>query len=75
MDGNGLRERRPKEPDKEPDKDHNDDIQSHLEGRESEKTFGRTPDGTGKSIVWRFICGRVKLVSGFVTGNTSQSEG
>lgn len=45
MDGNGLRERRPKEPNKE----HNDDMQSGLEEGKGEKTRGRTPDGTGQS--------------------------
>lgn len=50
MDGHGLRERGLKEP----DKDQNDDIQLHLEERKSEKTFGRTPDGAGESIVWLF---------------------
>ena len=44
MDGNGLRERRPKELNKE----HNGDMQSRLEEEKSEKTRGRTPDGIGQ---------------------------
>ncbi len=47
MNGDGLRERRPKEPNKE----HDDDMQPQSEKRKSEKTCGRTPDGTGKSII------------------------
>lgn len=47
MDGNCVRERRPKES----TKDHNDEMQYHAEEREDEKTCGRTPDGTGKSAI------------------------
>ena len=71
MDGNGLRERRPKMP----DNDCNDDMHLHSEERKNEKTFGRTPDGTGKSIVKCCVSGRLELVSGFVTGKASQNEG
>lgn len=71
MDGNGLRERRPKEPNKE----HKDDTKSHSEEMKSEKTRGRTPDGTGESVISCFNYGRVKLFHGFVTGKASQGEG
>lgn len=71
MDGTGLRERRPKEP----DKDHNDDMQPHLGERKNEKTFGRTPDGTGESIIYCFMYRCVELVNGFIMGKTSHSEG
>ena len=47
MDRNGLRERRPKEL----KEDHNDNIQPNWEEGKSEKTCGRTPDGTGESII------------------------
>lgn len=50
MNGDGLRERRPKEPTK-PNKEHDIDMQRQSEKRKSEKTCGRTPDGTGKSII------------------------
>ena len=58
IDGNGLRERKLREP----TKDQNDDMQSPSEERKVEKTYGRTPDGTGESLIQYFIKGRVKLV-------------
>ena len=71
MDGNGLRERRPKEPNTE----HKDDMKSRSEEIKSEKIRGRTPDGTGESVTSCFNYGRVKLVHGFVMGKASQGEG
>ena len=51
MDGNGLRERRPKEP----SKDQHGETQSHSEESMDEKTYGRTPDGTGKPASCKFF--------------------
>ena len=71
MDGGAVRERRPKEP-----KVRDNDLQPQSEKRKSEKTCGRTPDGTGKSDISGFTTHRrVKFVLGFVTGKTSQGKG
>ena len=64
MDGNSLRKRRSNESHKDHNNqnDHNDDMQPCPEGRKSEGTRGRTPDGTGESKASCFVHGRVKLV-------------
>ena len=51
MDGNGLRDRRPKEKKHKELKYHNEGMQLCPEPRKGEKTCGRTPDGTGESSV------------------------
>lgn len=51
MDGDGLRERRPKEP----NTDHDDDMPSPLDERKGEKTYGRTPDGTSKFSIFCLV--------------------
>ena len=56
MDGEGLRARRP-------NKEHNDDIQSRMEEEESKKICGRTPDGTGESVIQCLGCKLVRAVS------------
>jgi len=71
INGDGLRERKPREQ----DEDANSDLDSIPEKKKSDSTFGRTPDGTGRLLCLYTYFGNLVLATCDSTRNEQEDAG